>query len=99
MATTAFFLIFSDVVGTQYERDGRASRGFINVYLCNITSKDIHINTYRYVYYYFDWLSREQKGPIYGAQSSNKLFDGFISFYCVESMAYQFHALCMGLGR
>lgn len=86
MATTAFFLIFSDVVGTQYERDGRASRGFINVYLCNITSKDINISTYRYVYYYFDGLSREQKGPIYGDQSSNNLFDDFVGFYCFKSM-------------
>jgi len=33
MATTAFFLILSDVVGTQYERDGRASWGFIKFYV------------------------------------------------------------------
>lgn len=98
MATTAFFLIFSDVVGTQYERDGRAPWGFINVYLCKITSKDIHINTYVYVEYYFDGPSREQKGPTYDAQSSNKLFDDFVGFFCFKFMAFVSHAACVGLG-
>jgi hypothetical protein len=98
MATTAFFLILSDVVGTQYERDGRASWGSIKFYLCNLTSKDIKFNTYGYVYYYFDGPSREQKGPTYGIQSPNKLFDDFLGFYYLKSMAYVPHALCVGLG-
>jgi hypothetical protein len=98
MATTAFFLIFSDVVGTQYERDGRATWGFIKFCVCNITSKDIQYNTYGYAQCYFDWPSREQKGPTYGVQSPNKLFDDFLGFYYLKSMAYVPHALSMGLG-
>lgn len=98
MATTAFFLILSDVVGTQYERDGRASWGFIKFYVCNRTSKDIQLNSYGYKSYSFDGPSREQKGPTYGAQSPNKLFDDFLGFYYLKSMAYVPHALCVGLG-
>lgn len=97
MATTAFFLILSDVVGTQYERDGRASWGFIKLYVCNITSKDIKLNTYGCASYYFDGPSREQNGPTYGVQSPNKLFDDFLGFYYFKSMAYVPHALCVGL--
>jgi hypothetical protein len=98
MATTAFFLILSDVVGTQYERDGRASWGFIKFYLYNITSKDIQLYTYSYSCYYFDGSSREQNGPAYGVQSPNKLLDYFIGFYYLKSMAYVSHARCVGLG-
>lgn len=101
MATTAFFLILSDVVGTQYERDGRAcviSWGFIKFYLCNLSSKDILFNNYRYIYYYFDGPSGEQKGPTYGVQSPNKLFDDFLGFYYLKYMSYVPHALCVGMG-
>ena len=101
MATTAFFLILSDVVGTQYERGGRAcviSWEFIKFYLCNILSKNILFNTFGYFYYYFDGTSGEQKGPTYGFQSSNKLFDDFLGFYYLKSMAYVPHALCAELG-
>lgn len=98
MATTAFFLILSDVVGTQYERDGHASWGVIKFYLCNITSKDIHFKTFGYVYYNFDKPSGEQKGPTYGVQSPNKLFDDFLGFYYLKSMAYVQNALCVGQG-
>lgn len=98
MATTAFFLILSDVVVTKYERDGRAFWGFIKFYLCTITSKDMHFITFDYAYYNFDRPSREQKGPTCGVQSPNKLFDDFLGFYYLKSMAYVPHALCVGLG-
>lgn len=101
MAKTASLLISSAVVGTQYERDIRAritsSEAFI--YFCATKlSKDMYLDSYANLDDCFKVPTSKQDGSIYGAQSSNKLFDDFIGFYPFKSMAYLPHALCVGLG-
>ena len=101
MAKTASLLISSAVVGTKYERDIRARITTLEVliYFCAANlSKAIYI--YSYVCFYDDLKmpTGQQDGSIYGAQSSNKLFDDFIGFYSFKSMAYLPHALRVGLG-
>lgn len=101
MAKTASLLISSAVVGTQYERDIRAriTPSEVFTYFCAINySKDLYLYSYAGLDDCFQGAAGKQEESIFGAQSSNKLFDDFICFYSLESMAYVPHALCAGLG-
>jgi hypothetical protein len=100
MAKTTFFLILSDIVETQYEHDARARTILWSFCFHRLifSLKDILYNTYFYIDYFFGVPNGRREGPIYCAQSSNKLFDDFIGFYYFKFMAYVPHAPCVGLG-